>query len=264
VQECQEEKGLPEGGGGSEFCTTSRNTSSAGQKAISRLILGLRAAPGTHPAIRIAWENQNGGTPCVATAAANPPGFAKTRTRYIAVATIPISAPWSIRADGDVSQDPPRDGCSYRRPLSAVDPPRDAEAVHDGAEPPRPEGLLQGNRDPSAVGELRKDALGRSGVVEIELELETLRAFVLAGEDVAAGEVRAAHRQRSVQDLVAPFGGRLVGHRRVAPRKAERHGAPEALLVEGERRVTLTVEDQTDAGLDSHASIMACANFIVL
>ena len=34
--------------------------------------------------------------------------------------------------------------------------------------------------------------------------------------------------------------------------------------VEGERRVTLAIEDQTDAGLDFHESIMASADFIVL
>jgi hypothetical protein len=122
-----------------------------------------------------------------------------------------------------------------RSPQTRRGRPRDAEAVHDRAEPLRPEGLLQGNGDPSAVGELRDNALGRCGIVEIELELKTLRAFVVAGEDVAAGEGRAAHRQRGVQDLVASFSGRLVGHRRVAPREAERHDASEKLLVEGER-----------------------------
>jgi hypothetical protein len=60
------------------------------------------------------------------------------------------------------------------------------------------------------------------------------------------------------------FGGRLVGHRRVAPREAKRHAAPEALLVQSERRVTLAVEDQTDLGLDSHAAIMASADFRVV
>jgi hypothetical protein len=35
-------------------------------------------------------------------------------------------------------------------------------------------------------------------------------------------------------------------------------------LVQGECRVTLAVEDETDRGLDSHASIMASACFRVL
>ena len=71
--------------------------------------------------------------------------------------------------------------------------------------------------------------------------------------------------QRGVQDFVAPLGGRLIGHRRVAPREAgERHGGAEALLVQLERLVTLAVENQAEARLDVHASIMAATEFVVL
>ena len=41
------------------------------------------------------------------------------------------------------------------------------------------------------------------------------------GEDVVTGDGRAVHCQRGMQDLVAPFGGRLAGHRRVELSDAE-------------------------------------------
>ena len=111
----------------------------------------------------------------------------------------------------------PRHGCRVKRRelreflLSAVDRPRDTETVHDRAEPLRPECLLQGMGDVSAVGELPEDALGRAHIVEIELQLKTLRVFVL--QDVAAGDRSAADGERGVQDLVAPLRRRLAGRR---------------------------------------------------
>lgn len=132
-------------------------------------------------------------------------------------------------------------------PFSAVDPPRDTEAIHDLAKSLSPEGLLQRHGYAPAVGELREDALGCCGIVEVALQVETLRMYVLVRKDVAAGQRRAAHRQRGVQSLIAPFNRSLVGHRRVAPRQAS-HGSAEALGVHGERRVTLTLKTRLMRG----------------
>src|SRR5262245_34981689 len=79
----------------------------------------------------------------------------------------------------------------------AVDSPGDPEAIHDGSEPLRPEGLLERGGDFPAVREPGEDALCRHDVVKIELDLKTLRTFV--SQNIATGERRFTHLQGGMQ-----------------------------------------------------------------
>jgi len=63
----------------------------------------------------------------------------------------------------------------------------------------------------AAVSELREDAIGGRDVIDIELDLKTLRTFV--PQDIATRYGRTAYRQRGVQNFVVPIGRRLAGHR---------------------------------------------------
>src|ERR1700694_355405 len=135
------------------------------------------------------------------------------------------------------AQPPP---CSGR--LVAVDHPRYAESIEDHSEAQRPEGPLDRHLHRPVLGQGLEYPLGILRLGDAERNVEALRLLVVLGRRVRAHQRRVADLQASVNDPIPPPRGYLVGHRGVP---VSLHGddlPAQALLVEPERGLAVTIE----------------------
>src|SRR6266496_6523772 len=113
----------------------------------------------------------------------------------------------------------------------AVDEPRYPEAIDEHAKPRGPEGLLEGHHNLAVLGQLVKDTLGVSGVVDLKRERKALWLLVTIGRNIATHQHLVAECNAAVHDLVLPVAWNLVRHRRTGVAENPSELTAETLLI---------------------------------
>jgi hypothetical protein len=140
---------------------------------------------------------------------------------------------------------------SFLRSFSAINYPRYAEPINEHTKSRSPEGLLELHLNRSVFCQGMKYALCLCWVLDAKHHGEALWFLVVLRLSVSTLQYIAAHAQRGVEDLIAPFSGHLVRNGRALVGHHERDFSAQALLVEFEGYLALTVEMQVRIQLHS-------------
>src|SRR5271165_1514670 len=126
----------------------------------------------------------------------------------------------------------------------AINHPRNAELIDKHAEAGGPESLLERHPHRSFFCQSVKDPFCLCRGADAERYGEALRFFIVLRRTVRAHQHLIAYNEPGMKDLIVPFGGYAVRHRRIPVGDHCFDFAAETLLVELERCLALAIEEQ--------------------